>query len=82
MRPDEEVRLRLVEALTRSDGSLARNQPDQFVQSVAKIETYVVNGNSTEKPEPPAEAPPAPKRKGKGVTAEKAAPEAGDDFLD
>lgn len=82
MTPEQEVRMRVVEALTRTDGTKARNEPDAFLTSVAKITTFVLVGQQTEKPEPEPEAPPAPKRKGKGATADKPATEAGNDFME
>lgn len=55
-----EIRLRIVEALTRTDGSLARNQPTLFTQRVAEIERFVLQGD-----EPKAETPPAKPEKAK-----------------
>lgn len=51
-----EVRLRLVEALTRSDGSMARTDTMRFTQAVAQIENFVLQG-SEPKEEPVAEKP-------------------------
>lgn len=46
-----EIRLRVVEALTRSDGAVAVDTPNKFLKCVAEIETYVVEGLSTD-PQP------------------------------
>ena len=49
-----EIRLRIVEALTRTDGTMARADPTLFTQRVAEIEKFVLQGS-----EPKAETPPA-----------------------
>ena len=59
---DVEIRLRIVEALTRTDGTLARNDPKLFSQRVAEIERFVLQGN-----EPKADAPPAKPEKAKSA---------------
>lgn len=72
-----EIRLRIVEALTRNDASHARNDTIRFTEAVAKIETYVVNGNSATEPVAAAkdEKPKPPRR---AIAADKADP----DFLE
>ena len=54
-----EVRLRLVEALARNNGASAINNPDAFLASVAKIETFVLGSRPTQAREPdkPPKAP-------------------------
>ena len=50
-----EERLRLIEALTRTDGTLARQDPVALIKSVDILHDYVINGVS----QPKAEAPPS-----------------------
>lgn len=47
-----ETRLRLIEALTRTDGAMARNNPDEFIKAVETLHEYVIKGR-----QPKAEAP-------------------------
>ncbi|NBN64132.1 hypothetical protein [Pannonibacter tanglangensis] len=41
-----ETRLRLVEALTRTDGRMARENPEQLVAAARVLESYVFDGSS------------------------------------
>lgn len=70
MDADTEIRLRLVEALTRTDGSMARNNPQQFVGVVAEIEKYVKKENDAQAAAPaPQEETPAKRGRSKADTA-------------
>jgi len=70
MDADTEIRLRLVEALTRTDGSMARNDPKRFLGVVAEIEKYVKNKNEAEAAAPaPQEETPAKRGRSKADTA-------------
>ncbi|MFO0519303.1 MAG: hypothetical protein ACK515_02620 [bacterium] len=48
-----EIRLRIVEALCRTDGSLAKNQPAVFLERVAEIERFVVGSQQVTEPAKP-----------------------------
>lgn len=41
---EREIRLRIVEALTHTDGSLARNHPEALIEQVDVLYNYVING--------------------------------------
>lgn len=56
----DEIRLRIVEALCRSDGTMAKNYTEGFLQRVAEIERFVVGSQPTT-----AEAKPERKSKDK-----------------
>lgn len=45
----QEIKLRIIGALTRTDGTMARNDPNRFLASVDIIYNYVVQEES-EKP--------------------------------
>lgn len=52
-----EIRLRIVEALCRTDGSLAKNQPAVFLERVAEIERFVVGSPQLTAPAKPDRKP-------------------------
>lgn len=55
-----EERLRLVEALTKTDGTMARNNPAELIKSVEILHNYVINGISQPKAEAPVDQTPTP----------------------
>jgi hypothetical protein len=72
-----ELRLRLVEALTRTDGSMARNNTSGFTQVIAQIETFVLQDTSATEPAAAAETD-KPKSPRQSKKTDKDAP----DFLE
>lgn len=74
MTPEQETKLRVVEALTRTDGSQARNDPELFIKSVAIITTFVLE--TQQKPLAPSK--PRVKKSDKATVT---LPDNGDDML-
>lgn len=74
MTPEQETKLRIVEALSRTDGSLARNDPKKFLESVAIITTFVLE--TQQKPRTGSKKPARPADKDT-----KSPPSDGEDML-
>ena len=65
-----ELRMRIIEALTRSGSINALQNTSNFLQRVAEIETFVIASAPTTQPEPePPQAQPAPAKLKRGKAA-------------